>query len=181
MTASAAPLLSRSTESTCSPVINGNYSTHIATAFNTRSAWKYVGSGEGSNGDYPVDTQVTDVGTMDPNPPGTDLTVSQWYGANAQYRIGVGKFNGVETCLGGRDDRIYGLDCDSALAAWTITCDACSSNDGSQAGICSFQATQVGTCATFTGSGQAMNLTECLPIDGENPDVYYQTNQQFIF
>lgn len=58
MTASAAPLLSRSTESTCSPVINGNYSTHIATAFNTRSAWKYVGSGEGSNGDYPVNTQV---------------------------------------------------------------------------------------------------------------------------
>ena len=29
----------------------------------------------------------------------------------------VGKINGVETCLGGRDDRISGADCDSPLAA----------------------------------------------------------------
>ncbi|GAA6019328.1 hypothetical protein JCM11491_000896 [Sporobolomyces phaffii] len=178
----AAPLSGRAVEETtttsfCSPRFEGNHSTHISLSVNTRTAWKWISAG--ADREYPTDTEVTDVGTMIPNPPGTDLTISQWYGASDQYRIGVGKFDNVETCLGGRDDRISGADCDSSLAAWTFVCEQCT-DAGAPLGNCYLKATQVGTCATFSETGRPMNLTECLPLTSSDPNEYYVTGQQFL-
>ncbi|GAA5917171.1 uncharacterized protein JCM6883_006239 [Sporobolomyces salmoneus] len=183
LSASAAPLRTRSAgvNEYCSPQIDGNSSTSIDWATYTASAWQYISSGEGTNGDYPTDTVIHDYRRADPVPSDIYVNISQWYRANDQYRISVGKINGVETCLGGRDDRISGADCDSPLAAWTISCTDCELYNGHPQGNCRFQATQVGTCATFTGFDTPMNLTECSPIDDGDFTNPQNNPQQFVF
>ncbi|GAA5828715.1 hypothetical protein JCM5353_002866 [Sporobolomyces roseus] len=175
LSASAAPLDSRSTKSVCSPLVTKNFSTTIEPAFYTGASWNYIGANKGGSGDY---TTITDIREMNPVPTGVHLNISQWHGASDQYRINIGKRHGVETCLGGRNDKIYAADCASPVAAWTISCSDCNEYNGHPQGVCRFQATRNGGCATFTDFDKPMNLTNCLPLFG---DKYYQDNQQFIF
>ncbi|GAA5883206.1 hypothetical protein JCM16303_007305 [Sporobolomyces ruberrimus] len=183
LSASAAPLQIRceGADEYSSPRINGNLSTGITWATYTGSGWKWIANGEGSNGGYPTDTVIFDYRGYVPTPPHLNYTISQWYGANDQYRIGVGAINAVETCLGGSDDRISGFDCDSPLAAWTISCLSRDTDNGPVRGNCRFEATQSGGCATFTDFDTPMNLTDCSPID--DGDIYNPQNnpQQFYF
>ncbi|GAA5888805.1 hypothetical protein JCM16303_003018 [Sporobolomyces ruberrimus] len=177
----AAPLAPRADTGACSPRFDGNFTTQLRLNHDPSLAWQW--GGENPTETYPTNVYVAELGDKVPNPAGATFNISQWYGSNREYRIGVGKFDGVETCLSGRYDQLSGADCASPLSAWTIVCSSCYDNEyqnGLPEGPCYFESTSVGTCASFTDRNEAMNLTTCKPILSGNPAAEYPQYQSFI-
>ncbi|GAA5973124.1 hypothetical protein JCM21900_003084 [Sporobolomyces salmonicolor] len=162
----AAPLSTRANTTVCSPEINGTITTKIVAADSTRDAW-WPDLLDG----YPVNVSIVTIGTMNTDP--SPLLHLSNYGGNDQYRIAI--HNDTSKCLSGRYGLIGSADCGSPLAAWTLTCETCRLNSGSE---CQFKATAVGECATVVEPDQPMNVSTCSAA--RSPDDYVIYGAQYF-